>query len=657
LAEGLLFETRASAQVDPVSLHRTDVWLRPVLLLAALVACFSLQVELVVLEQVDSLSLYMTYGEIALDVGVALLILLGIAGIWWLCVLVLAGTAKLVPLTRPHRIAIAWYVGLLVPFSYLLLDLFGAIKALIFPHWQTGWFAGLLVFLLCVGVLWRVRVSQLQEFCRTRLVPIAWAHVILAVITVCVLWADGVHLFHDYVRPGAIAGNSQMPDIYLVTLDALAAQDTSLYGYHLPTTPRLEWFAKRSFKFDYFFANSNFTASSTTSMETGKLPWSHRVFQQGGFLRGEAQQENIAAELHRRGYYTAMITSNEWAAPFRHRTLDSYDAVQYEAPLGMAGEWSRYTNLIGVNVQYTLYGSLFRRLMRVLTIADALVWPHRYPAPAEAVLDRARKLVQDTHHAQPRFIWTHILPPHDPYLPPVLTRKRFLSTNKLASYEDLLPLRSDVLPPGVSAGELRARYDEMVLYADTAVGDFLDWLDRTGRLDRAIVIVSADHGESFEHGTFLHAGPFLYESMIQVPLLIHLPDQTQGAHISQLAQQADLLPTILDLVGAPAPSWTDGTSLQSAMKGDALPERFIFSMNLEPDRTFGSISKGTVAVRDDEFKYVLRLNLQKEALYQYKADPLEEHNLITTNPEVARRLREVLLNKLKEVNGRSIGKP
>ncbi len=655
MAEELLFETERKL-ADPVSPHRINLSLRPILLLAGLVTCFSLQLELVVLEQIDSLSLYMTYGEIALDVGIALLILLAVAVIWWLCVLLLAASAKIVRLTGRHRIGIAWYVGLLVPFLYLILDLFSAAKTLIFPHWKTGWLAWLLISVPCLVGLLRVRVSQLQEFCRTRLVPIAWGHVILAGITVCALWVNGVHLFHNYARP-AIAANSQLPDIYLVTLDALAAQDTSLYGYHLPTTPSLERFATHSFKFDFFFANSNFTASSTTSIETGKLPWSHRVFQQGSFLRGAAQEENIAAELHRRGYYTAMITSNQWAAPFRHRTLGSYDAVQYEAPLGLAGRWSRCTNIIGANSQYTLYGALLRRLIRVLTIADALIWPDRYPAPAEAVFDRARNLVQDTQHAQPRFVWTHILPPHDPYVPPLLTRKRFLSTDKLGSSKDLLSLRNDALPPGVSAAELRARYDEMVLYADSVVGDYLDWLDRTGRLDHAIVIVSSDHGESFEHGTFLHAGPFLYENMIQVPLLIHLPGQTKGVHISTPAQQADLLPTILDLVGAPVPSWTDGTSLQSALKGQPLPERFIFSMNLESDPTFGAISKGTIAVRDDEFKYVLRLNLHEEELYQYKTDPLEEHNLIASDPEVARRMRDVVLKNVNEVNARSMGKP
>jgi arylsulfatase A-like enzyme len=440
-------------------------------------------------------------------------------------------------------------------------------------------------------------------------------------------------------------------------MDAMGTEDASLYGYNRPTTPNLERFAKHNFTFDYCFANSNFTGSSTASIETGKLPWSHRVFQQGGFLRGQAQSQNLAEALHQRGYYTAMIVSNQWAGPFRRRTLESYDAVEYVVPSGISGAWFRFTNLIGLNTQYTLYGALLKRLTRGIVYIDAILWPHRYPAPAPAIFDQARALLQDPHVGQPRFVWTHILPPHDPYLPPPPFSKHFLSTDKVTRAFDLLSLRNSALPKGTSAAELRARYDEMVLYADAAVGDYLDWLQRTGRLDHAIVIVSADHGESFEHNWYLHAGPRLYNSLIHVPLLIHLPGHESGSHISQLAQQADLLPTILDLVGESPPSWTDGISLKPALEGKTVPERYIFSMNLESDRVFGSVSRGTVAVIDDEFKYVIRLDSGYESLYRYKTDPLEEHDLVASEPEVAKRMRDSLFAKLQKVNAQSVLRP
>jgi arylsulfatase A-like enzyme len=655
MREQLLIEGPEDTKVATAPEQR-QVPLRPALVLASIVALFSLSAEAELLEQVDSLSLYMTYREIALDAGVALMVLMSLAFVWWLCVLPVVGIARLVPSMKRYSPALGWYLGLAVPLSYLVLDIFGAVKAQIFPLWHSGLFVWILVSVLCIVGLLMVRLPRLQEFCRTRLVPIAWVHLGLAMVVAIVLLAKGVHLFHNYARPGKTAAVSKAPDIYLITIDALAAEDTSLYGYGRTTTPNLDRFAEHNFKFDYFFANSNFTAPSTTSIETGKLPWSHRVFQQGGFLRAEAQSQNLAALLRQRGYYTAMIAANQWAGPFRHRTLESYDAVEYAAPLGIGGVWFRWTNLIGLNTQYTLYGALLKRLGRAINYADALIWPHCYPAPPEAVFDRARAFLERSDIGQPRFLWTHILAPHDPYLPPSPYKGNFLPNKPTRAY-DFLSLRNYALPAFASAEELRARYDEMVLYSDAAVGGFLDWLDRTGRFENAIVIITADHGESFEHNWFLHAGPQLYNAVIQVPLLIHVPGLGQGTHISQVAQQADLLPTVLDLAGVPAPTWTDGTSLRPALGGKALPGRFVFSMNLEPDNAFGSVAKGTLAVMNDEYKYVILLDLHQESLYRYKADPLEEHDLIASEPDVARSLYDALLAKLREVNERSNPKP
>jgi arylsulfatase A-like enzyme len=648
--EVLLEAIPASKVVTASQLHQVP--LRMGLILLSIVALFCLSAEAELIEQIDGMSLYMTYGEIAMDAGVALLFLVGMAFMWWLVVLLIVRISSHVR-SMKHHAEVVWYLGLALPLSYLFLDLFGAVKAQIFPQWHSGFLVWLSAWLVCLAALFVLDLARLQEFCRTRLVPIAGAHLGLVVVAAIALMAKGVHPFHDYAHPGHAATGSHLPDIYLITMDALGAEDTSLYGYNRATTPHLDRFAQTSSEFDYFFANSNFTGASITSIETGKLPWSHRVFQQGGFLRDEAKGENLAALLRQRGYYTAMITSNRWAGSFRHRTLDSYDAVEYAAPVGIGGIWSRYTDLIGLNTQYTLYGALLKRLSRAVDFADAMIWPRLYPAPSDAVFSQARALLERHDIAQPRFLWTHILAPHAPYLPPAPYSGRFLSGAELTHASDYLSVRNYALPAGTSASELRARYDEMVLYADASVGDFLDWLDHTGRLDDAIVIVSADHGESFEHNWFLHAGPPLYNSLIQVPLLIHTPGQRHGVHISQPAEQADLLPTILDLVGASTPSWTDGVSLKPALEGETIPERLVFSMNLEPDRVFGSISKGTLAVMDGDFKYVIHLDNRQESLYRYKSDRLEEHNLITSQPEIAKRLHDLLLNRLEEVNAHS----
>lgn len=649
MSQSTLLPNPVAANASSVPRIEEEVKLRPSLLLGSIVGLVCLGLDVSVIEQTDSLSLYMTYGEIAVDVGIGLLLFLAAGLVWWLIILASVGIGKPVFRAKVHRWSVAWYAGLLIPFSYLVMNSFGAVKEAIFPNWHSElliWWVVLLVFV--IGMFW-FRVSRLQEFCRTRLLPVAWFHSLMAAVALIALPVKGVHLFKNYAHSAGTVAASSLPDIYLITADALSMDDTSLSGYQRPTTPNLERFARRSFSFEYFFANSNFTATSTTSIETGKLPWSHRVFQQGGFLRGPAQAENLARVLQTHGYYTAMIASNQWAAPFRHRTLESYDAVQYIAPLGTIGAFFRYTNLVGANTQYTLYAALMKRLTRGMSYVDARIWPERYPYPAEEVFEEARSIVERPDIKQPRFIWTHIFPPHDPYLPPPQFRAQFL-TEPLIRYPRLLGVRNGSLPPHVSATELRAQYDELVLYADQEIGNFLDWLDSAGRLDNAIVIITADHGESFDHTTFLHAGPGLYDELIHVPLLIHTPGLKSGSQISVLAEQVDILPTILSLIEAPVPSWAEGASLRPVLYGHDPPQRYAFTMNLEPDSSSGPVSKGTLAVMDDEYKYVLRLDQQRETLYRYRIDPREQDNLVASEPEARKRLRGALLANLEKVN-------
>jgi arylsulfatase A-like enzyme len=644
--------------VTPTPVQRSEVQLRPGLAFVGIAAIVSLSLEIELLDHIDSFSRFMTYREIALDAGMVLIGVLGVGFTWWLSVLGFLRLFTVFSWMKRRAVLLSWSLWLSVPTSYLALDLFNAIKIQFFPQWNPGRLVWVVLGSVLSGVLFAglatVGPSTLQVFCRNRLAPVGWLHLILSVVAAVALWTNGVYLFRDYEHSGKTIAASNLPDIYLITIDALRADDMSVYGYHLPTTPNLERFAQRSSTFEYFVANSNFTTPTTTSIETGVLPWSHRVFQLWGFLR-QRSTENLGAVLRQRGYYTAMISPNVLASPIQHRTQDSYDAIEYPFPLGSYSVW-RHATFVGTDSQSTFSVSVLGHLVKLACYLDMLVWGDRYPYPAETVFDQARTLAERVKTTQPVFMWTHILPPHDPYWPPTAFRRRFLSAEKLKSYVN--PSSTDTHQlSGVSPTEHRARYDEMVLYADHAVGDFLDWLDRTGRLDRSIVIVSADHGESFEHNWFSHTGPHLYNGLIHIPLLIHLPGQKEGARVTYLAQQADLLPTILDLVGGAVPGYTDGVSLKPALQGKPMPERYIFSMNLEPNRVFDPITKGTIAVLDDEFKYVNYLDRHQEALYRYKTDQVEDHNLIGSEPEVAARMRAALFEKLKEVNRQFTAKP
>jgi len=643
-----LADLGAKDTTAPVS---TQVELLPWLGLMSVTAFFCSTLEVTLLESVDAQSLFMSPSELALEVAVALIVLLAVSAVWWLFTMLVSGILRFLPSAGRYATWLSWCLWLSFPFSYFTLELLTAIRLRFSPAWHPGRLTLLTTSLslvaICTSGLFFFGLHRVQRFCRTRLAPIGWVHLAVGIIAALALGAHGVHPFPDRVGPSRPLSGLRPPDIYLITIDALRAEDMSVYGYERRTTPNLQRFAARSFVFDNFVANSNLTAPTTTSIETGKLPWLHHVFNNGGFLRGPARQETLAAVLRQRGYYTAMISTNPYASPLSHATDRSYDAVQLAPSVGTGGVWM--SNPAGIDGQNTIFSSLLRGLGSLAGFLHTLIW-HRYPFPAEPVFEQAESLLESSGKAQPMFIWTHIFPPHDPYWPPAPYRSLF------AQREGFPHIRAGQLPTGWTASELRAQYDEMILYADQTAGDYLDWLDRTGRLDQAIVIVTADHGESFEHNWFQHGGPYLHSGLIHIPLLIHLPGQQRSVSTSQLAQQADLLPTLLDLVGAPIPRWTEGVSLRPVLEGRALPPRFVFSMVLGADSVFRPVSTGVLTIMDEEFKYQIHLEGREQALYRYKTDRSEIRDLSASEPDVAKRMHDLLLAKIGEANDRFVSR-
>ena len=191
---------------------------------------------------------------------------------------------------------------------------------------------------------------------------------------------------------------------------------------------------------------------------------------------------------------------------------------------------------------------------------------------------------------------------------------------------------------------LTGRYDEGVLMADDVIGHFLDVLKSQGRFDRSLIVVSADHGESFNPQYGGHGGPLLTEELIRVPCLIKPPFYHGSKRESLLFEQSDLAPTILSYAGLPVPAGMEGQAYPS--KPNNVP---IFSIN----RDLQEIGTHTlsVALREGDWKYVLHLGRWKypwpqRELYDIAKDPNESTNLVEREPERAESMRQHILQEL-----------
>jgi arylsulfatase A-like enzyme len=266
--------------------------------------------------------------------------------------------------------------------------------------------------------------------------------------------------------------------------------------------------------------------------------------------------------------------------------------------------------------------------------------------PPELVFDRTLPLI--TSLKQPSFIWSHIVPPHAPYLPVAPFKYRFGSSDEFSGLKVQEGFGNFYSPKQQAAvDQLRLRYDEFILDTDSRVGDYLGKLKKLGRFDDSIIVITSDHGESFTKNFLQHGGPYLHQPLIHVPLMIHLPGQKEGKRIPFYAGHVDLLPTVMDLLDLPIPKWAEGESLKAAMlegKPTSLPK---FSMNLDQDSRFAPPSKGTVAVMQDGWKLVRYLATGKEELYHLASDPGETADLASSNPEQAKKMRDLIYARFK----------
>jgi arylsulfatase A-like enzyme len=207
-----------------------------------------------------------------------------------------------------------------------------------------------------------------------------------------------------------------------------------------------------------------------------------------------------------------------------------------------------------------------------------------------------------------------------------------------APYESPAPFRDAHSDP----------YDGAVAFIDAQVGVLLDILERRGLLDRTVVVVVGDHGESLgDHGEWTH-GLFVYESVLHVPLMIRAPRSAlRGRRVSGLTRSVDVMPTVLELLGVRHEARMDGESLLPFMAGTR-PDLDAYAENLYPNVRFGW---STVrALRSGRYKVI---DTARPELYDLQHDPEEQWNLFATRRDVA----EAMLQRLRGDEYLSVNQP
>jgi arylsulfatase A-like enzyme len=179
-------------------------------------------------------------------------------------------------------------------------------------------------------------------------------------------------------------------------------------------------------------------------------------------------------------------------------------------------------------------------------------------------------------------------------------------------------------------GQLKGLYDGEVEHLDECFGALTEGLKSRDLGDNTDIVLLADHGEGFfEHGSLGHAYGN-YAELTNVPLMFFLPGLGHGQKIPTVVSHTDVVPTILDVLGAPPDARVQGESLLPMMlrQGPWIPR----VMPSEYGRSY--------SLRARSLHYVVDYS-GKELLYDTAADPSEKTEINAKRPLALRYFRDL----------------
>jgi len=189
------------------------------------------------------------------------------------------------------------------------------------------------------------------------------------------------------------------------------------------------------------------------------------------------------------------------------------------------------------------------------------------------------------------------------------------------------PFDDDPVP---SFDDLYRRYCETVHGLDENLGRVLDYVDRAGLAETTLVIYLGDNGFALgEHGFYDKRDAF--EESIRVPMLAYAPGLiAPDTKITQMVQNIDVAPTILDAAGCPLPEkpQMDGRSFLPLLAGKEVPWRRQILYEYYWEWNFPA-TPTVFALRDQRYKYIYYHGIwDRNGFYDLQTDPVERYNLI-----------------------------
>lgn len=320
--------------------------------------------------------------------------------------------------------------------------------------------------------------------------------------------------------PGNLLGDLRGKNVVLVHVDTLRADILPAYGGAHDTMPLL---GRRPWKvLDGLVDASSWTAPSTGSLLTGQPPHVHGIrwrTDDGKFLNGGLLVPSLVTRAHDAGWRTWAGTGNDYVGD-ESGISAGFETVQFtqkqvgsnnlEALLGDASTW---VDGLGAAERFFVYlQPMNMHAVYSPDPEDLGTWADLSALPMDASVGVS-----------------HVFPP----------------------YQDAFARGNDAADARLTQA-IRDVYAEQFLGVDRALDTFLGELERRGRLQDTVVVLVSDHGETLNDSrdlNFDHGGTLRQELIREPFLVLDGGAVTAPARTSCVAENVDVLPTLLDAIG------------------------------------------------------------------------------------------------------------
>jgi len=427
----------------------------------------------------------------------------------------------------------------------------------------------------------------------------------------------------------------QRPNVLLFITEQHRGDCLGIENHPVLMTPNMDAIAGAGVRFARAYSNCPTCIAARRTILSGQFPATHGMVGYQEAVPWEIE-DTLPAVLARAGYETAWIGRSMHQYPsdksfgFEHVIRfggGSGDAYMEYFQERRPDDWEGIFGTGVMNNDWTA---------RPWHLEEDL-------HPTNWTVHEALRFLENRDQGRPFFMVVSFTSAHPPLLPPAFYLERYIRTGVpdpvIGDWAEPPPNGGKGLDVGGTRVDLkgeallcaRAGYYGLLNHLDDQIRRILNPVRGVDRMTghNTAVMLTSDHGEMLgDHYRWHKIVP--YEPAARVPMLLRAPERFDiepRTVVDQAVCLADVMPTLLDLAGAPIPAGVEGRSLLPLLRGESTPWREFLHIEHAPIHH---------ALTDGREKYIWFVSDGREQFFRLTDDPAECRDLANRPQEADR---------------------